>query len=291
MYVWSEETALTVNIAIHTGRPLLVCGRPGTGKSSLAAFVARTMEWNYFEQVITSRSEAKELFWHFDAIRRLRDAHRQVDVSDINYVEPRALWWAINAREAQQQAERLHASLPKDSPGLLPPGELRGLDRPSVLLLDELDKADPDLPNDMLVALGSQQFRVADTGQLVKRDSTPLVMITSNDDRVLPRAFLRRCIILRLRPPIQEDLVQMAKAHFPGEVEKHETLFTLVAARVCELHDESDPEVHGPSIAEYLDAVRACLKYDVAPPEKPAAASPIWNAIESAVLIKRQHDR
>ncbi len=290
IYFWTEDTELTVNIALHTGRPLLICGGPGTGKSSLASFVARTMQWNYFEQVITSKTEAREMLWNFDAIRRLRDAHRGGEVSDINYVEPRALWWGLNASEAQQQVERIRASLPAGSLGPMPPGELRGVDRPSVLLLDELDKADPDLPNDILVALGSQQFRVAETGQLIRRHSTPLVMITSNDDRVLPRAFIRRCVTLTLRPQSVARMVEIAKAHFPAETEKHQTLFMRVAERIRELHKESDPETQGSSVAEYLDAVRACIKYNVGPPQNSDTPSPIWQAIESAVLIKRKND-
>jgi hypothetical protein len=248
------------------------------------------MQWNYFEQVITSKTEARELLWHFDAIRRLRDAHLGGEVLDQNYVEPRALWWCLNASEAQQQVDRIRASLPAGSVGPMPPGVLRGADRPSVLLLDELDKADPDLSNDILVALGSQQFRVADTGQLIERRSTPLVMITSNDERVLPRAFIRRCIMLTLSQPSPKQLVEIAKSHFPNDAAKHRSLFERVAERIGELHNGGDPETQGLSVAEYLDAVRACLKYKVMPPKNSGKVSPIWKAIESAVLIKRRHD-
>ena len=290
IYVWTEEIVLAVNIAIHTGRPLLICGRPGTGKSSLAAFVARTMEWNYFEEVINSKYEARDLLWHYDAMRRLRDAYKGQPINDQIYVEPRVLWWAINPQQAEDQVEKIKSTLAVGAAGPLPPGKLRGNDRPSVVLLDEIDKADPDLPNDLLVALGSHEFRITDTGQLIQRSARPLIMITSNDERSLPPAFVRRCVILTLKFPSSTELAGIAKAHFPDPAGEHEALFKRVAERVKELHNDADAEGCEPSIAEYLDAVRACVKYSVMPPDEPGTASPIWIAIESAVLLKRKNE-
>src|SRR5437867_12690489 len=104
IYVYNQETVLAVKVAISTGRPLLLLGPPGSGKSSLAAFVARTMGWNYFEQVITSRIQAQDLQWSFDAVRRLRDAQANKLYDELEtYIEPRVLWWAFYPDSARRR--------------------------------------------------------------------------------------------------------------------------------------------------------------------------------------------
>lgn len=291
-YVFTEPIeqdplVLVIKVAIATGRPLLLCGAPGSGKSSLAAYVARTMNWNYFEQVVTSRTRAQDLMWSFDAVRRLRDAQARTEVEELeSYIEPRVLWWAFNPVDALRRGR---VSFPHSESQSAPVsdgqhyGVLRDHLHPSVVLLDEIDKADPDVPNDLLVAIGSQRFRVEETGHEVKAELTPLVIITSNNERALPMAFLRRCIVHWIEPPDATRLVDIANQHFPDERHKNQELFGELAARVVDMR-KSAMERGGsmPSTPEYLDAVRACLELNIQP-----GSSPEWLVLQAAVFDKQ----
>lgn len=284
-----DPTVLAVKVALATGRPLLLTGAPGAGKSSLAAFVARVMNWNYFEQVITSRTSAQDLMWSFDAVRRLRDAQARMEVEELtSYVEPRVLWWAFDPLDA------LRRGRPAEPDSNIPPaaardarhsGTLRNYLHPSVVLLDEIDKADPDVPNDLLVAIGSQRFVVSETEHEVRSRLrlTPLIIITSNNERALPAAFLRRCIVHRLEPPDAARLVEIANQHFPHHRERRQGLFGELAARVLEMRaNASEQGGPTPSTPEYLDAVRACLDLNIEPGDTPQ-----WRIIQTAVFDKR----
>ncbi|MBV9958446.1 MAG: MoxR family ATPase [Acidobacteria bacterium] len=282
-----DPTVLAVKVALATGRPLLLTGAPGSGKSSLAAFVARVMNWNYFEQVITSRTSAQDLMWSFDAVRRLRDAQARSEVEELtSYIEPRVLWWAFDPLDALRRGRPAvpDSNVPStDAGGVHHNGTLRGYLHPSVVLLDEIDKADPDVPNDLLVAIGSQRFVITETEHQVRSQLTPLVIITSNNERALSAAFLRRCIIHRLEPPDAARLFEIASRHFPDQRERRRGLFEELAARVLAMRaDASEQGRPTPSTPEYLDAVRACLDLDIEPGDTPE-----WRIIQTAVFDKR----
>lgn len=279
VYVFDERIVLAVNIAIATDRPLLVLGPPGSGKSSLAAFVARSLSWNYYEKVITSRTSAQDLLWKFDAVRRLRDAYVQKDDVDElqNYIEPGCFWWAFDIETASQQGKDRKNLENSD---LNPHWVIRDREGPSVILLDEIDKADPDMPNDLLVIIGSRQFHVTEAENVpIVAKKKNLIIITSNETRALPKAFIRRCIVFELSAPNKEELIQIAVAHFPNEVEIYSEMFEEIADRVVKLRDNES--LYVPSTAEFLDAVRACIQLKVKPD-----ASDEWKVLSSAILSK-----
>ena len=210
VYVYTERIVLAVNVALATGRPLLVRGPSGSGKSSLARNVAHVLKHRYYETVISSRTQARDLLWEVDLLRRLNDAQSLKDAFDADlsrYVMPGPLWWAFDRESA------LRHSTAAAEPG----PEQKYPDAPAVVLLDEIDKADPDVPNNLLVPLGSLRFLVEETGEQVKATpgKAPLVFITTNDERELPTAFLRRCVEIILPAAPDERLVQIGKAHFP----------------------------------------------------------------------------
>jgi MoxR-like ATPase len=278
VYVMTDEITLSVNVALATGRPLLVQGPPGSGKSSLAAYAARVLGWRYYEHVVSSRTVARDLLWHFDAVRRLSDAQLgslggRETYNEHRYVSPRALWWAFDPAGAAQQGEAFVPDAMPLSVGI-----------PAVVLVDEIDKADPDIPNDLLVPIGSLTFTVTETDTVVqaRAEMAPLVVITTNGERDLPNAFLRRCIMLSLCEHSQEMLVEIGSAHLGAELaETHRPLLEALAEAIVGLRNEaSERGALAPSTAEYLDAVRACITLDVVP------GSDGWSMIEDVALAK-----
>jgi len=250
VYVYTKpEIPLALDIAIATGRPLLVGGPTGCGKSSLARFTATRLGWRFYEKTITSMTQARDLQWEVDHLRRLNDAQDQRLQSDYtHYIKPGVLWWAMNRTTAQEQAE-VYGAACKD-PNL-------GADHPrAVVLLDEIDKADPDVPNNLLVPLGSFHFQIDETGAEVAldREHSPLILITTNGERELPAAFLRRCIELYLDPPGRELLLDIAQKHFPGTARDHFDAL-LTAVETARPPDWTGPAL--PSPAELIDVIRA----------------------------------
>ncbi|HEV2253435.1 MAG TPA: MoxR family ATPase [Streptosporangiaceae bacterium] len=264
-YVYTEQITLAVNVALATARPLLVRGPAGSGKSSLAADIAARMGWDFLAEVISSRTQARDLLWTFDAVQRLRDAQAQLPVSDAAaYVRPGILWYALDPEGAAARAENPH-SRHRDG---------------AVVLLDEIDKADPDTPNDLLVPLGSGTFYVTELklDVTLQRPLRPLVVITTNDERELPKAFVRRCIVLDLPDPEMSWLVKVATNHFgPAE----QALYRRVARFVIEVRERAVAEgARPPSTAEFLDALQACQHLEIRP------GSTAWSKVAVSTLEK-----
>jgi MoxR-like ATPase len=216
VYVYEDEIELAVNVALATGRPLLVAGPPGSGKSSLAPNVARTAGWRFEQQVISSATEARDLMWTFDAVGRLRDAQAAEEGRELrDYVKPEVLWRAFDPVSAQTRGQRTSDDAVR-----------------AVVLLDEIDKADPDVPNNLLVPLGSWEFDVSELDVKVAAGVPPLVILTTNDERELSKPFVRRCVVLTLERPDQERLERIAA---PLEFRRR------IQSQIVELEDRRGP--------------------------------------------------
>ena len=233
-YVATDDLRLAVNAAITLGRPLLIKGEPGTGKTRLAEEVARGLGMPLLEWHIKSTTKAQQGLYEYDAVSRLRDSQLgDPKVQDIaNYIVPGMLWQAFVS------------------------------ETPVVLLIDEIDKADIEFPNDLLRELDRMEFYVYETGQLIKAKQRPLVFITSNNEKDLPDAFLRRCFFHYIRFPDKGTMEQIVEVHYPG-IKKallKEALEAFFAVR----------EVPGlkkkPSTSELLDWLKLLLAEDI-PPE------------------------
>jgi len=287
VYVYTDPIKLAVNVALATGRPLLLRGDPGSGKSSLARHVAGRLGWRYYEAVITSRTRAQDLQWQFDALRRLQDAQvKDKDLSPVRYINPGVLWWALHPASARYRGVD-EATYPADLKPLADPAAPTVHER-AVVLLDEIDKADPDVPNNLLDVLGSRHFKVEDlqdvAGARADVSGPPsLIFITTNGERELPEAFLRRCVVLTLKGHEKPMLAIIARAHFPAEKYPRITdaLLEAVYGRLQSLGDEAGRrKLRGPSTAEFLDTLRACDALNI------DENDPDWRAITRATLWK-----
>jgi MoxR-like ATPase len=284
VYVFTEEIVYAVNVAEATGRPILVRGPSGSGKSSLARSVANFKKWRFYERVITSRTQARDLQYEIDLLRRLHDAQAAIR-NDIPfnrdftpYVVPRILWWAFNRQTAARRGAPADYAFP------ITEAEEPKVDydhERAVVLLDEIDKADPDVPNNLLVPIGSLQFNVEETMTPVNVDAAkaPLIFITSNDERELPVAFLRRCVELNLPPADRNRLLEIGKAHFATD---DQGKATAKDKWVEQLTDALVPEsaTSLPSVAEYIDVLRACDRLGM--DEK----SPEWGSVVRITVRK-----
>ena len=187
-YVATDDLKLAVNAAIALQRPLLIKGEPGTGKTMLAEEVAAALNMPLLQWHIKSTTKAQQGLYEYDAVSRLRDSQLGDEkVKDIrNYIVKGVLWQAFEA------------------------------DQPTVLLIDEIDKADIEFPNDLLREIDRMEFYCYETRQLIKAKTRPLVFITSNNEKELPDAFLRRCFFHYIKFPEADTMKQIVDVHFPN---------------------------------------------------------------------------
>ena len=232
-YVASDDLRVAVNAAIALQRPLLIKGEPGTGKTVLAHEVAKAIKAPLIEWHIKSTTKAQQGLYEYDAVSRLRDSQlgdgRVQDIA--NYIKRGKLWDAFT-----------HAERP-------------------VLLIDEIDKADIEFPNDLLLELDRMEFYVYETQEVVKASQRPVVMITSNNEKELPDAFLRRCFFHYIRFPDREIMTQIVDVHFP-DLQRN-----LLREALNIFYDIR--EVPGlkkkPSTSELLDWLKLLLSEDISP--------------------------
>ncbi len=272
-YVYTPELTLAVNVALATRRPLLVRGESGAGKSTLAANVADFLGRRYYEYVVTSHTEASHLLWEVDLLRRLHDAQQrggELSRDYTPYIEPGPLWWAFDPESAARRGG-------SDAVAEDPAGKTRHPG--AVVLLDEIDKADPDVPNNLLVPLGSLQFQVKETGVRVTTtaQAAPLVIVTSNGERELPPAFLRRCVEIEVKLPTRTGLAQIAATHFENLGADY--IDGLLEALLGPA-PEDDSKAAGISPAEFIDALRACDELKVKP------GSEAWRQVTEITVWK-----
>ncbi|MEV6109110.1 AAA family ATPase [Streptomyces sp. NPDC051940] len=304
VYVMPEQLEFSVKVALATGRPLLLRGSPGSGKSTLAPFIARQLGWRYYEHVVTHRTQPRELLWRYDSVRRLGDAqvYRDGDhrPDDAAYVQPGVLWWALAPASAARRGRSGLA--PRACRDPYPQiNEARSRDH-AVVLIDEIDKADPDLPNSLLVPLGTWRFVVEETGAEIRGEppatgeesageeplgARHLIVITTNEERELPQAFLRRCVVTVLHDHDREMLLRIAEAHLTaldGEMTAADSsLARAVADQLLAVREQAVAEdFRPPSTAEYLDALIACRTLGIRP------GTEEWSWLTDNVLIKRQ---
>ena len=257
-YIASRDLEVAVNAAVSLQRPLLVKGEPGTGKTVLAHEVARALGYPLIEWHIKSTTKAQQGLYEYDAVSRLRDGQLgDARVHDIgNYIVRGKLWDAFEA------------------------------DRPMVLLIDEIDKADIEFPNDLLLELDRMQFFVYETRRTVVAKHRPVVIITSNNEKELPDAFLRRCFFHYIRFPDRETMERIVEAHYPDirhELAREALNVFFQVRGVTELKKK-------PATSELLDWLKLLMIEDL-PPEvlrsqdPKTAIPPLYGA-----LLKNEQD-
>ena len=232
-YVTTEDLTVAVNAAVTLERPLLVKGEPGTGKTELARQVAAALGLPMIEWHIKSTTRAHQGLYEYDAVSRLRDSQLgDARVHDVaNYIHPGKLWQAFAA------------------------------DGKVVLLIDEVDKADIEFPNDLLQELDQMEFHVYETGETIRAKHRPIVIITSNNEKELPDAFLRRCFFHYIRFPDMETMRRIVEVHHPDIKDK---LLTTALTQFYEVRDMAGLKKK-PSTSEVLDWLKLLLAEDLSP--------------------------
>ena len=255
-YVASDDLAIAVNAAVTLQRPLLVKGEPGTGKTELARQVSASLGLPMLEWHVKSTTRAQQGLYEYDAVSRLRDSQLGDErVKDVkNYIRKGKLWQAF---EAESRV---------------------------VLLIDEIDKADIEFPNDLLQELDRMEFFVYETGETIRARHRPVVIITSNNEKELPDAFLRRCFFHYIRFPDIDTLRAIVQVHFPGI---KDALLTTALTQFYELR-ETPGLKKKPSTSEVLDWLKLLLAEDLGPEDLKRDAGQLLPKLHGALLKNEQ---
>ncbi len=306
-HIFEQDDCNALWAAYAANRPLLLRGAPGTGKSQMARAIAEQLGWGFVKEVIHGSTELSDLHWHFDAIARLGEAQvqssdnakREERLNPLNFLSPGGFWWAYHWTSAQQQYDQCKTRL-RAMPETPDPNTPQGQSWKSntggvVLLLDEIDKADPDLPNGLLETLGDYCFTVpylsSEAPKSINTDDKPvvtnpvkanpdrvLVVITTNEEREVPTAFLRRCFVHTLKMESSQEkepikfskkeetlvekryawLIKRGQLHFGNAIDSNAY---LQAAKLI-WQDHSIGNHYNPGLAEYIDLLRVLHKLE-----------------------------
>lgn len=295
-HCFDEASKWAIWAALAAERPLLVRGQAGIGKSQLARAVAHHLQVPFLYHVVNARCEPTDLLYTYDAVSRLAQAQVLAGASQARgwaeklaedrFVRPERLWWAFDWESARQQAKRacrnakcsgMRACCVACGEPPLPPGNADWTPAQGcVVLIDEIDKAESDLPNALLESLGNTGFQIPLLGKVVSQQgSPPLVVVTTNEERELPAAFLRRCLVLQMSLGETNEarktfLKQRARVHFPPAIINEDVLDEAVRQLLADREAQQSLGPARPGAAELLDLLKALAKLETKPQQREA---------------------